>query len=167
MESRLNERKAPADMEVGELARSSPRPTGGEDIMSDSDIELTRLSSWGREALALEIIRLQAALDAAEKERDDWKQAANMWLGERDRLKSYLSEGGYQTVQSEMAWKGRAEAAERALADALAVPEVWSVEERDGMAAAFDKADGKHGHYETLFAVAAWLLRHRREKING
>jgi len=35
--------------------------------MSDSDIELTRLSSWGREALALEIIRLQAALDAAEK----------------------------------------------------------------------------------------------------
>jgi hypothetical protein len=35
--------------------------------MSDSDIELTRLSSWGREALALEIIRLQASLGAAEK----------------------------------------------------------------------------------------------------
>lgn len=47
------------------------------------------------------------------------------------------------------------------LRHALAVPEVWSQEERDGMSAAFAAADGKRGHYETLFAVAAWLLRHR------
>jgi hypothetical protein len=44
---------------------------------------------------------------------------------------------------------------------ALTVPEVWSENERDGMAQAFKISDGKNGHYETLFAVAAWLLRHR------
>jgi hypothetical protein len=54
-----------------------------------------------------------------------------------------------------------AEAKSARLEEALKVPEVWSQTERDGMAAAFDKADGKRGHYETLFAVAAWLLRHR------
>lgn len=48
--------------------------------------------------------------------------------------------------------------------DALNVPEVWSQEERDGLAEAFKIADGKHGHYETLFAVAAWILRHRQRK---
>jgi hypothetical protein len=47
------------------------------------------------------------------------------------------------------------------LKHALEVPAVWSQEERDGMADAFRCADSKHGHYETLFAVAAWLLRHR------
>jgi len=50
------------------------------------------------------------------------------------------------------------------LRSALEVPVVWSMAERDGMAAAFDKADGKHGHYETLFAVGAWLLRHRQKQ---
>jgi hypothetical protein len=49
----------------------------------------------------------------------------------------------------------------RAAQRALAVPEVWSNTERDGMAKAFSDADGGHGHYETLFAVAAWLLHHR------
>jgi hypothetical protein len=44
---------------------------------------------------------------------------------------------------------------------ALSVPSVWSQEERDGMSEAFKSAAGEHGHYETLFAVAAWLLRHR------
>lgn len=44
---------------------------------------------------------------------------------------------------------------------ALKVPEVWSKVERDGMAAAFAKASEKHGHYESMFAAAAWLLRHR------
>lgn len=47
------------------------------------------------------------------------------------------------------------------LAEALRIPEVWSQIERDGMAEAFRAANGTHGHYETLFAVAAWLLRHR------
>lgn len=49
--------------------------------------------------------------------------------------------------------------------EALRVPQVWSRIERDGMAATFAKADGKHGHYETLFAVAAWLLRHRARAV--
>ena len=51
------------------------------------------------------------------------------------------------------------------LREALAVPDVWPDTERDGMAAAFKAADGKHGHYETLFAVAAWLLRHRASRL--
>lgn len=48
----------------------------------------------------------------------------------------------------------------------LEVPAVWSQEERDGMAEAFADAYGKHGHHETIFAVSAWLLRHRA-KIAG
>ncbi len=40
---------------------------------------------------------------------------------------------------------------------ALAVTEI----ERDGMASAYAKASERHGHYESLFAAAAWLLRHR------
>lgn len=55
-------------------------------------------------------------------------------------------------------------AADGRLREALRVPDVWPEEERDGMAAAFKAADGKHGHYETLFAVAAWLLRHRASR---
>lgn len=49
-----------------------------------------------------------------------------------------------------------------ALHAALAVPTVWSEDERDGMAAAFAEASKKHGHYESLFAAASWLLRHRQ-----
>jgi hypothetical protein len=50
-----------------------------------------------------------------------------------------------------------------AVARALAVPEVWSEEERDGMADAFIMAHSKHGHYESIFAVASWILRHRAD----
>lgn len=49
---------------------------------------------------------------------------------------------------------------------ALAVPAVWPDEERDGMSAVFDEASQHHGHYETLFAVAAWLLRRRLAQAN-
>jgi hypothetical protein len=51
--------------------------------------------------------------------------------------------------------------------ECLRVPEVWPKEERDGMARAFEVADGKHGRYETLFAFAAWLLRHRRSAVDS
>lgn len=37
----------------------------------------------------------------------------------------------------------------------------WSEAERDGMALAFAEANKHHGHYESLFAVAAFILRHR------
>lgn len=47
---------------------------------------------------------------------------------------------------------------------ALRVPEVWSDEERDGMSTVFNAALLRHGLYESLFAVAAWLLRHRATK---
>jgi hypothetical protein len=40
----------------------------------------------------------------------------------------------------------------------------WTEEERDGMAAAFKRAETKHGFYETLFAVGAFILRHRKDK---
>ena len=52
----------------------------------------------------------------------------------------------------------------RNLKEALAVPRVWSDEEREGMVHAFAKAQERHGHAETLFAVAAWLLRYRAAK---
>jgi hypothetical protein len=45
-------------------------------------------------------------------------------------------------------------------ASALAVG-AWTDAERDGMAAVYTAASARHGHYETLFAVGAWLLRHR------
>lgn len=53
---------------------------------------------------------------------------------------------------------------------ALEVPKVWTAEERDGMAEAFRHASEVRGrgHYETLFAVAAWLLRYRaRAALKG
>jgi chromosome segregation ATPase len=96
---------------------------------------------------------------------------------------------GNEQWEKRVAAESRATAAERALAErdatiaemeadkrtlvaydamlygALTVPEVWSEEERDGMAAAFAKASEKHGHYESLFAAAAWLLRHRQAAV--
>ena len=72
----------------------------------------------------------------------------------------------WQTEQQESTTRvyRRARAAEISVArltKALAVPGVWSEEECDGMYAAYrDHIDG-HGIYETLFAVGAWLLRHR------
>lgn len=44
---------------------------------------------------------------------------------------------------------------------------VWTEEERDGMAAAFKSAEDKHGFYETLFSVGAWLLRHRYASLKA
>lgn len=46
-----------------------------------------------------------------------------------------------------------------AVMGALLVPEVWSEAEREALDAAFRRASEKHGHYETLFAVAAESLR--------
>jgi hypothetical protein len=49
------------------------------------------------------------------------------------------------------------------LREALAVPKVWTEDERDGMSAAFvlaNEVKGR-GHYESLFAIGAWLLSHR------
>lgn len=60
-----------------------------------------------------------------------------------------------------------AEARAKQMEEALLVPEVWSNEERDGMSEAFKRASAKHGHYETLFAVGAWLLRHRAALTEG
>lgn len=53
------------------------------------------------------------------------------------------------------------------LRNALTVPAVWTLTERDGMSAAFKRASEKHGHYESLFAVAAFILRHRAEADGG
>jgi hypothetical protein len=39
----------------------------------------------------------------------------------------------------------------------------WTEEEQIGLNSAFWKV---HGHYETLFAVAAWILRYRKEQLD-
>lgn len=44
---------------------------------------------------------------------------------------------------------------------------VWTLEERDGMSAAFEEAQRKHGYYESLFAVAAFILRHRAKSLTA
>jgi hypothetical protein len=44
---------------------------------------------------------------------------------------------------------------------ALTVPDVWTPAELAGMEKAFVSSGVKHGFYETLIAVGAWLLRHR------
>ena len=75
-----------------------------------------------------------------------------------------MQEHGHELYDQLLDWKERAEAAEARVAKleaALAVPQVWSEAERDGMSKAFQGASEHHGHYESLFAAAAWLLRHR------
>jgi Mrp family chromosome partitioning ATPase len=47
----------------------------------------------------------------------------------------------------------------------MSVPDVWSDVERDGMANAFTEASQRHGLYESLFAAASWLLRHRAAQV--
>lgn len=44
---------------------------------------------------------------------------------------------------------------------ALTPPAVWTEAERDGMVITFDREYKRHGISETLFAVAAFILRHR------
>lgn len=46
---------------------------------------------------------------------NDWKQRATVGEKEADRLRKFLSEGSYQTIQSEQAWKQRAAEAEKKL----------------------------------------------------
>lgn len=53
------------------------------------------------------------------------------------------------------------------LKGALEVPKVWTEEERDGMMNAWRSAREKHGMNETIFAMAAWLLRYRAAKALG
>lgn len=76
-------------------------------IEGDSDEEAARI--WNTRApnpAATIISDLQA-------ERDFWKS-------ERDRIKAFLSEGSWETIESEQAWKARAVAAESSLASLLA-----------------------------------------------
>ena len=98
------------------------------------------------------IAHLEAELAAARKQLEEAIRGGDIFREERETYRR--------------AWI-RAEGERDAARDALRVPEVWSQAECDGMAAAFDKADGKRGHYETLFAVAAWLLRHRAAALSG
>lgn len=50
------------------------------------------------------------ALQARVKELEDER---NFWKSERDRIKAFLSEGDWQTVKSEQAWRNRALRAEQ------------------------------------------------------
>lgn len=112
--------------------------------------ELPAPTGQGRaEAAEARIAALVAELEA---KITDWKKIADAHVtqADGDRLRAERAESYIQRLES-----------------ALEVPEVWSVEERDGLATAFENADGKHGRYETLFAVAAWILRHRRNRANG
>lgn len=68
-------------------------------------------------------------------------------------------------LRAEEAKEHLAEALDKAdLPACLRVPEVWSQYEADGMLHAFELARHKHGVRESLFAVAAWLLRHRAKE---
>lgn len=60
------------------------------------------------------------ALDSLLKERDalqarvkELEGERNFWKSERDRIKAFLSEGDWQTVESEHAWRNRALRAEQ------------------------------------------------------
>lgn len=44
--------------------------------------------------------------------------------------------------------------------------DVWTTEETEGMADAYERGKKRHGYYETLYAVGAWLLRHRAKKAS-
>lgn len=50
--------------------------------------------------------------------KNHWRDRALAAEAERDRIKAFLSDAGYETIQSEQAWKARAEAAEARLAEA-------------------------------------------------
>ncbi len=45
--------------------------------------------------------------------------------------------------------------------------DIWTEEERDGMLNAFNEAQKHHGMYESLFAVCAFILKHRLSKIEA
>lgn len=76
---------------------------------------------------------------------------------------------GQATVQMDLLvalLDGAMEAFEGALANAFKVG-VWTKDETEGMAAAFARASERHGHYESLFAVAAFILRHRLSALQN
>ena len=58
-----------------------------------------------------------------------------------------------------------ADIALKAAAEAVAPPGVWTEEERDGLLRTFNEASKHRGTYETLFAVAAYILRRRSAAI--
>lgn len=51
------------------------------------------------------------------EDRDYWKKRAVETQAWAERLRAYLSEGAFETIESEQAWKRRAETAERQLAE--------------------------------------------------
>ena len=111
------------------------------------------------EAMASEVERLKASLNDAQG---------------RAHARALLEDAGIDAdgCLAEVArdFARKAIAAERdrdRLKAALEVPVVWSMEERDGLADVWREASRKHGHYETLFAIAAWLLRNRARKALG
>ncbi len=53
------------------------------------------------------------------------------------------------------------EAENARLRNALTLPEAWTSDESEGMMQAYTEAEKHHGRYESCFAVAAFILRHR------
>lgn len=94
--------------------------------------------------------QLRASIERLRIETDAYRPQAPFTRCQTDDLNNLLS--AFDAARARL----------REMEGALRVPDVWSQIERDGMAEAFRLAAGKHGHYEALFAVAAWLLRHRR-----
>lgn len=56
------------------------------------------------------LLKEREALQARVKELEDGR---NFWKSERDRIKAFLSEGDWQTIESEQAWRKRALRAEQ------------------------------------------------------
>jgi hypothetical protein len=53
------------------------------------------------------------AIDALQARVKELEDGRNFWKSERDRIKAFLSEGDWQTVESEQAWRNRALRAEQ------------------------------------------------------
>lgn len=105
-----------------------------------------------------EITSLKGLLSAAEAEVKHCRSL--MALGHKEEC-TYLAQLSDQHLSHEMRLREAAEAEVKRLREALEVPKVWTELERDGMTNTFLTASKKHGMSESLFAVAAWLLRHR------
>lgn len=92
-------------------------------LVEDMKAQSERLGKFFAAAInvALERDRLQSELSTMTARAEAAEQ-------EKDRLKSFLSEGAYETVQSEQGWKKRALAAEAALEATRKEPTAEEVE---------------------------------------
>ncbi len=76
------------------------------------------MNSCNDEADAIEAWNTRTPDPESAAEIERLRRDSEFWKSERDRIKAFLSDGGFETIESEQAWKDRALTAESLLAAA-------------------------------------------------